>query len=141
MMKINKKFSNDIEINMSLDNKVYIISDDSATGKSFLFKLLRKYCSENHIKYLLLDYNDLDKPDFSDDFVVSQCSMYDLVALDNADLYMNPDLFKRLNGLGNIILISIKDEFLMFPFHMNDKFDYNYEFVDVFFERNKIEVI
>ena len=73
------------------------------------------------------------REDFSDDYIVKQCKMYDLIALDNADLYMHPDLFRRINNLGNIILLSIKDEFLMFPFYGQDFSDYNYKYEDLFF--------
>lgn len=139
-MVIKKHFDSGLELNMSFDSKVYVLTDNSSTGKTYLFNILRRYFEEIGVDYSVIDFKDVLRVDFSDDYVVKQCQMYPIIALDNADLYMTPDLFSRIDNLGNTILISIKDEFLLRPFKVQSKL-HSYEEVDLFFEDNKLEVL
>ena len=95
-LKIDQTFSNGLRLSLNLNSGVYVITDDSATGKSYLFKILKRYCKEHDIKYRLIDYNDVDSVDFSTDYVKSQCDKYDVIALDNADMYMEPGLYSSI---------------------------------------------
>ena len=106
MFKFSKRYSTlNIEANVDFEDNVAIIKDNSGTGKTFLFKIIASHCAVNHIKYTLFNYNHKD---VSLSTFKQGVSDADVVIMDNADLYMTPELFEYLKKCGKQVILSIK---------------------------------
>ncbi len=95
----------DISLNINLVDMVAILLDDSGTGKTFMFQMLASYCVINKIPYEKFDYSSENKDLEWFKYTMRNAN---IVIMDNADLYMTPDLFSYLKSSGKQVLISIK---------------------------------
>lgn len=106
MLRISKVYSTlNINAHIEFKDNVAVIIDNSGTGKTFMFKIIASYCVVNHIKYTLFNYNHKE---YSFDTFKKCIDDTDIIIMDNADLYMNPELFEYLKKCGKQIIISIK---------------------------------
>ena len=94
------------KINIDLRNGTYAFDSDSATGKTFLYKLLSAYSQLND-KVLTSTYTD------NKDGLGHKLSLLSdgLVMIDRYDMFCNNDLSLELFSAGknNIVLIDIKE--------------------------------
>lgn len=101
-----------ILVNVEFHDKINLLYDDSGTGKSYMFTLIKTFCDINGKSCIFINYNN--SPNFSDNKsqIAEWCSMckhYDIILLDNADIYLTPDILEELSeNYNGIILISIK---------------------------------
>ena len=85
----------DISLNINLVDMVAILLDDSGTGKTFMFQMLASYCVINKIPYEKFDYSSENKDLEWFKYTMRNAN---IVIMDNADLYMTPDLFSYLKS-------------------------------------------
>lgn len=100
-----KELINGIYFDASFIDKTNIIKQLSGTGKTFLFKTMNEYCKLHDISCLYCDYRFAD---FSEQKILSLCEDYEMILLDNADLYLTAHLFTSLQELNKFMIISIK---------------------------------
>ena len=97
-MKINYNYSN-LLVRAEFKNKLNIIFDDSATGKSYFFRILESYCKENNISCRRYDY--INYSNLQTDINAES----EVLILDNADLYLTTELLDKLVSKHKLILI------------------------------------
>lgn len=95
----------DISLNINIADRVAIFLDGAGTGKTFMFQMLASYCVINNIPYEKFNYSSENK-DF--EWFKLSIKKADIVIMDNADLYMTPELFDYLKSCDKQVLISIK---------------------------------
>lgn len=100
-----KELINGVYFDVNFIDKINIIKQLSGTGKTFLFKTMNEYCKLYDISCLYCDYRFAD---FSEQKIFSLCEDYEMIILDNADLYLTTDLFTSLQELNKFIIVSIK---------------------------------
>lgn len=93
------------KIKINLNNKIYILGQDSAEGKSYLFSLLKslKQRPENRHDIYLVTYSeelDIEKVIFDLEEFNGK-----LVMLDRADLYWCTNLGNALKNLSDLIVL------------------------------------
>lgn len=76
-------------------------------GKTLLLSAVELYCRNQGISCYLCDYH---VQDLSTEQIYVTCSDMQVLLFDNADLYLTPDLLKKLQN-ANYIIISKKDLF------------------------------
>lgn len=108
-MQINWIYKGVSNINLSINitDKVAILLDESGTGKTFMFQMLASYCVINQIPFEKFDYGSENK-ELS--WFIQSMKNASIVIMDNADLYMTPELFEYLKSCGKQVIISIKHE-------------------------------
>ena len=104
-----KKPINGVDFDVSFTDKVNVFRGSSGTGKTFLFNVISAYCAKNNISHAYIDYKTVLTDDI--DLILSHCKGKDIVILDNADLYLTPDLFQSIRDLGCTIILSKKTTF------------------------------
>ncbi len=104
MLEINETYSQIIEVKARFTDKINILSGRSGTGKTFLFSVIAGYCANNGIKCINIDYKFKD---VFDAFLIEKLKQFDVICLDNADLYMNCERFDQLYYLDRLMIISI----------------------------------
>lgn len=104
-----KKKSNGVDFDVNFMDEINIFTDASGTGKTFLFKVLCSYCRDNDMKYAYIDYNMIDTGD--EGLILSHCKNKDVIILDNADLYLTPELWNAIRNLNKLIILSKKSTF------------------------------
>lgn len=104
-----KKKVNGIDFDISFEDDINVIKGASGTGKTFLFNVISSYCTNNKISYAFIDYKFVASGDES--LILSHCMNKDIIILDNADLYLNPELFEQIKGVGATIILSKKSTF------------------------------
>lgn len=120
----------DVEITTDLKNGLYVFSNESATGKTRLAKLLRQYeaYGEPVTSYT---YNDKKTNRKIEDALVP--NKYSLIMLDRYDMY---------NGDGaNLILECAKNSIVLIDTKRNLQFTNTEEWCDIEMTPEKIEVI
>lgn len=90
-----------ILINASFCERVNVLKDNSGTGKSFLFDLLRagarmQNCSLYNLKFGLIDYNTILNTSSTVNNIIEVCKDKDVILMDNADLYLTRNLMQEL---------------------------------------------
>ena len=80
------------------NHKINIIFDYSGTGKTLLLKALRSHLSEEGKRVIRYSF-EMPLEKVIDD--------YDVMLLDNADLYLTPELFEDLKLTKALIVISM----------------------------------
>lgn len=98
----------DVDINIELKYKTNLLAGGSGEGKTLLMKAIQSYCIDNSITCAYIDYTRIN--DTSDE-IYKACKGRRFILLDNADLYINHDLFEKINKLEGIILISLKQTY------------------------------
>lgn len=109
-MRINTNY-NGINIDITLDNKIYKLLDKSGSGKTLLMQAISEYCLNNSITHTLINYKQANIPK---DNIINSCRNIDIVMMDNADLYITDDILKEVSKTAKCMLISIKDSDRLF---------------------------
>lgn len=92
-----------LNIKVSISDRIAVFFDDSATGKTYLFGILRKKLIMEGEKVIFVNSESMRTKDGSDIVLNS-----DVVILDNADLYLTDELFDRIMKCKALVLLSVK---------------------------------
>ena len=76
-------------------------------GKTLLLSAIELYCRNQGIRCYLCDYH---AQDLSEEQICAICSGMQVLLLDNADLYLTPELLEKLKCT-NYVIISMKHLF------------------------------
>lgn len=90
----------DVELH---EGSVGLLLNDSGTGKTFLFSLLRGYCLAQGITCNVIDSSSYTL--FSENSPINPC---DLLILDSLDLYCKPEFMHKCVKSAKYILGSMK---------------------------------
>lgn len=101
-----KTIYNGININGTFRKGLNILVGYSGTGKSLLLAAVDLYCIQNDIKCILCNYNDAI---LSEDKIINICRGFDIVLLDNADLYITNDILINIRNMAEIVIMSMKN--------------------------------
>lgn len=115
------------EINIELDNWIYVFSIESATGKTRLYKALKSV--EQHGDVVAYTYSDtITKLDLKN--LVNEKTR--VIILDRYDMYFNKfaDVIEEYKDKA-IVLIDCK---------VNDKIAFDHTYAEVVMEKNKLTV-
>lgn len=92
-----------LNVDVNISDRVALFIGTSGSGKTFLFRLLRKKAVIEGKRTIIVDSSSMRTEDGSDiDF---DC---DIVFLDNADLYMSDSLFRRMTQGKANVLVNMK---------------------------------
>ena len=108
MLKV-KRTSGGVDFDVDFIDEINVIKGASGTGKTFLFNMLSSYCISNKIPFAFIGYRFLASGD--EGLIFSLCINKKIIILDNADLYLTPELFNKLRGLNATIILSKKHTF------------------------------
>lgn len=101
----------DIELNLNFEYKINILLDNSGTGKTYLMTILSNYFMKKGLTVKFINYtNYYGKCIYKDIKDGMDC---DILFLDNADLYMNNEIFKEIIKSMGIVIVSLKDRFML----------------------------
>lgn len=90
-----------VTIDAEFKDYICFLSGDSGSGKSFLLRVFESYLSRKNISYCLFNYSSMVAVrGFDFDSV-------DVVMLDNADLYMNRDIYMKAKKSHALVLICM----------------------------------
>lgn len=90
-----------VTIDAEFKDHICFLSGDYASGKSFLLRVFESYLSRKNISYCLFNYSSMVAVrGFDFDSV-------DVVMLDNADLYMNRDIYMKAKKSHALVLICM----------------------------------
>ena len=92
-----------LQVKVNISDRIVVFFDDSATGKTYLFNLLRKKLVLDGKKVILVDSRSMRTDDGSD--IIFDA---DVVILDDADLYLTDELFERILKCKALVLLSVK---------------------------------
>ena len=92
-----------LNIKVNISDRIAVFFDDSATGKTYLFSILRKKLIMEGKKVIFVNSESMRTKDGSDIILNS-----DVVILDNADLYLTDELFERIMKCRALVLLSVK---------------------------------
>ena len=118
------------KVSVELVSKVMILFSDSGVGKTFLFDCLRSYCITHGLKYGIMTYSLISNKGIDELRVF--LSNFDVIMLNEADLYMTTELYKLLKELDAISLVELHRLILI-----NDS---DVKLVEVSFNENEIEL-
>lgn len=102
----NIKTNGVVPIDATLATNVCLFTDMSGAGKTLFFSLLQEYCSASRIKLLLINSNNYPTDEQMLNSYVSLAESYDIIVLDNADLYDVDALMHRLNVSDKLVLVA-----------------------------------
>ena len=108
MLKVKRKMYG-INFDVNFTDRINLLKGASGTGKTFLLNALASYCTDNKIKYAFINYKFLATRGESSIF--APCLNEELILLDNADLYLTPELFDEIRSLDATIIMSMKTTF------------------------------
>lgn len=120
-----KRVMGGISFDINFADKINVIKGASGTGKTFLFNMLSSYCSSNKISYAFIDYKFLASGD--EDLIFPHCLNKELIILDNADLYLTPELFDKIRNLNATVILSKKSTFGL---NMDDAHLYTIDYIN-----------
>lgn len=127
MYIMNKKI-NGLDINISFKDKINIIFDESASGKTYLFSIIAAEQRLKGIKCVLIDYNDTEST------ILGQLSApYDtnsLLIIDNFDIFDYHKIMRDIVEFKGTILISTKSLKAFVEYKVHDCGIYVVEFDD-----------
>lgn len=126
MMRLDWTYEGDSNINLSINitDSVAILSDDSGTGKTFMFEMLESYFVAKGIAYKKFDCNSENE---DADWFIHGMRKANIVLLDNADLYMTKKLFNYLKSSDKQVIMSIKHTEKLGSFENCGFYTINYE--------------
>lgn len=91
----------EVTVDVVFKDHICFLSGDSGSGKTFLLRVLESYLSRKNISYCLFNYSSMAAVNgFDFDSV-------DVVMLDNADLYMNRDIYMKAKKSHALVLICM----------------------------------
>lgn len=96
---------NGININVKFNKGITYLRGYSGTGKTLLLSAVELYCRNQDIRCYLFDYH---VQDLSKEQICVMCSGMQVLLLDNADLYLTPDLLRELQ-CASYVIISMKN--------------------------------
>ena len=100
-MNINFSYEG-VNLDVNLKDRICFFIGNSGIGKTFLFTAISSYCEINDIPFC--SFNSLSKVAVRD----FNLNTVDLVIMDNADLYMNRELYLRVRESKAVVLICMK---------------------------------
>lgn len=101
----------DIELNLNFEYKINILLDNSGTGKTYLMTILSNYFMKKGLTVKLINYTNYYGNSIYKD--IKDGMDCDILFLDNADLYMNNEIFKEIIKSRGIVIVSLKDRFML----------------------------
>lgn len=107
MVCFNETF-NDINFDISFEDKVNVFSGMSGEGKTFLFTVLESYFIDNDISYQYYNSSSLR---FGVSELFSGCTGRSVIIFDNADLYLTRELLDYAISQSDTVIVSMKDFF------------------------------
>jgi len=118
-----------ITLNVHFQEKFCYLDNASGTGKSFLFRLLRRYYKEQDLVVIHVNY---ETETSTESTLMDYCKHADVVLLDNADLYLTRHIIQKFRELDIQVIICMK----------NIRQVYSSDFVlyDVIYEGNTLSV-
>lgn len=96
-------------VDVELPKGLSLIFQDSGTGKSYMFQLLKSYFVGNGVPCALIDYHILQSLSDNDAIILAMCKGQRIVFLDNADLYITDDLIQQICSEVPYVMMSKKD--------------------------------
>jgi ABC-type ATPase involved in cell division len=94
-----------LQYDLQFKDDICFLLDNSGTGKTFLFSVLRNYCYSNDISCKVLDYNVIGD---SEEEIINSCKEHrDILIFDNADLYLSKNILENVNA--TLIIASVKN--------------------------------
>lgn len=91
----------EVTVDVEFKDHICFLNGDSGSGKTFLLRVLESYLSRKNISYCLFNYSSMAAVNgFGFDSV-------DVVMLDNADLYMNRDIYMKAKKSHALVLICM----------------------------------
>ena len=96
---------NGLSVNIHIISGISVFQQDSGTGKTFLFKVIKAF---SVIEGWACHYFDYQTKDLDEDMIIDICKTMDVVCFDSADLYFTPSLVESLKTLSCIVLASLK---------------------------------
>jgi predicted ATP-dependent endonuclease of OLD family len=96
-----------LHIDLTFAEGVNLFTGLSGEGKTFLFdSLLRTIALYKKLKYATLSYRNVPVSEE----MIKTLRGYDIIALDNADLYLTASMLQFLKANNKIILVSLKGD-------------------------------
>ena len=91
----------EVTVDAEFKDHICFLNGDSGSGNTFLLRVLESYLSRKNISYCLFNYSSMAAVNgFDFDSV-------DVVMLDNADLYMNRDIYMKAKKSHALVLICM----------------------------------
>ena len=122
----------DVELTITMSNKICILDKETATGKSYLLKLLKSLKTEVGHKdnILLITYDDVR----SESAVIESIKDFKgtLILVDRFDLYFSLNIVNALIQSGKACLVDLKNMYLP------NSFKHGYAMVNL--SNDKLEV-
>lgn len=96
-----------VPLNVVLSTNVCLFLNNSGAGKTLFFSLLQAYCSASQIKMLLINLKNYPTDEqMLNSYVSLANESYDIIVLDNADLYDVDTFVHRLNASDKLVLVA-----------------------------------
>ena len=105
-LKIKTKYKG-VSVDAKIIEGISILRGHSGTGKTFFMEAAYAYCQDNNISCIMMDYKSRN---LDAESIKNTCKNMDVVLLDNADLYLTPNLLKDIIKTSKYILICIRHE-------------------------------
>lgn len=102
----------DIKVEIKdIENGVYILGFDGATGKTYFYKSVKALCNLKKYSdiFLAVTFND----DYTDEEYVRKVSAFKgkFIVMDRFDLYISNELIRTIEeAIDKVIFIDLKDE-------------------------------
>jgi ABC-type dipeptide/oligopeptide/nickel transport system ATPase component len=94
-----------VKFDVSFQDKICVFRGCSGSGKSYMCKALNSYFKYNNVSSACINYKLVD---FNvESFVYKLCSNKEIVFIDDAELYLTPDMFQKLRDTNDIIVLCI----------------------------------
>ena len=104
-LSVNLKYQGaNVEVHFS--DRWSMLSGYSGTGKTFLMQAVELFCMNNSINCVYCNYRFKE---YDSDQIKEVCKNAEVVLLDNADLYLNNELFLWFKETGKLLVICMKD--------------------------------
>lgn len=112
-----------VNVDVHFSNGCNMLSGYSGTGKTFLMQAIELFCMNNSIDCVYCNYRFNG---YTSDQIKEVCKNAEVVLLDNADLYLNNELFLWFKKTDKLLIICMKDTSAI---DMEDVYKYivNYE--------------
>lgn len=116
--------NNNISVDVNFNKGINFLIGSSGSGKTFLLKSIVLFCKLKNISYVKIDYTS----DLNEDIILLSCKEKEVILLDNADLYLSPNMYNKIKSLNSIVIISKKkisnlscNDTKMYVVHYRDK--------------------
>ena len=103
---------NHLSVSVHLQNKIYVQMGNSATGKTYIFSLIKQFCLVNNMICCSYDYNCKDINDII--YEIKNKKALNIILFDNADLYLTQQLADFLATLNVPIVLNSRLKYKFF---------------------------